>query len=117
MEAMQDYSNVQKIKYIFMFQIKIAWNILIILLNVLSVIMLFAITVLEIQLTCVWNFVNVAFRRRLYYLFHLGSQEYINPIGPLKNYAGKFENSIITYLIPFINMIHNNWSYIIYVFL
>ena len=43
-----------------MFQIKIAWNILIILLNALSVIILFAITVLEIQLIYVWNFVNVA---------------------------------------------------------
>jgi len=45
-------------------------------------------------------------RRRLYYLFHQDSQKYINPIGPLKKYAGKFENIIIAYLIPFINMIY-----------
>ena len=51
------------------------------------------------------EFCKCCIRRRLYYLFHLGSQEYINPIGPLKDYADKFESGIIIYLVPFLNMI------------
>ena len=51
------------------------------------------------------EFCKCCIRRRLYYLFHLASQEYINPIGPLKDYAEKFERGIIVYLIPFLNII------------
>ncbi len=52
------------------------------------------------------EFCKCCIRRRLYYLFHQGSQEYINPIGPLKDYADKFENRNIIYLIPFLNIIY-----------
>ena len=50
------------------------------------------------------EFCKCCIRRRLYYLFHQCSQEYINPIGPLKKYAGKFHS--ILYVIPFINMVY-----------
>ena len=50
------------------------------------------------------QFCKCCIRRRLYYLFHQCSQEYINPIGPLKDYADHF--SPIIYLLPFLNMVY-----------
>ena len=41
---------------------------------------------------------------RLYYSFHEDSQEYINPIGPYAEYAGKFNPTF--FLIPFVNFIY-----------
>ena len=67
-----------------MFQIKIAWNILIILLNALSVIILFAITVLEIQLIYVWNFVNVALEEDNIIYFIKEAKNILIQLDPLK---------------------------------
>ena len=67
-----------------MFQMKIAWNILIILLNALSVIILFAITVLEIQLIYVWNFVNVALEEDNIIYFIKEAKNILIQLDPLK---------------------------------